>query len=524
MAQRRREFGIRLALGAERADILRMVLRQGLALAMAGIIGYSLAPDRLWIGTLAEGLALLCLIVFFIVHFEMLKTFSARRSTRMGVNSLVMVLFFVAILTIVNFLASRHSVRWDFSENQNFSLAPQTHRVIRGLPRDVKITVFTREKDPGYQSYKERLDSYKQASPKISVEFVDPERQPKLAQTYGITRSDTAIFESGTQTIRVTNPSEAELTGALIRVSKDAKKRILFLEGHGEPSLDNRERTGLSQARDILEKQGYDVGTISLLTQSDVPDNTAMLIVAGPRKPITIEELERIYAYVQNGGHLLLMVDPDIQTDFAPLLSRWGLGLGRGVLVDLQDRLAQGDLTALLVRTFTEHEITQDINAAVLLPLSRPVTFDEQAGKDWDFVPLARTSPNSWAETDLKGRVVSLNEKEDIKGPLPMAAALTPKTPPAEGKPRPAMVVIGNSTFATNAFVNFPGNTDFFLHSAAWLAEDREMIVIGPRDQAFRPFVPNPIQERALLYVQVMFLPALLLVSGIMVWRKRRRL
>ena len=105
-----------------------------------------------------------------------------------------------------------------------------------------------------------------------------------------------------------------------------------------------------------------------------------------------------------------------------------------------------------------------------------------------------------------------------------MAAALVPKTPPAEGKPRPAIVVIGNSTFASNAFVNFPGNSDFFLHAAAWLAQDRDMITIGPRDQALRPFVPNPVQERALLYLQVFLLPAVVFVAGVNVWRKRRRL
>jgi ABC-type uncharacterized transport system involved in gliding motility auxiliary subunit len=132
-------------------------------------------------------------------------------------------------------------------------------------------------------------------------------------------------------------------------------------------------------------------------------------------------------------------------------------------------------------------------------------------------VPLARTSPNSWAETDLKGRVVNLDEKEDIKGPLPMAAAIAPKVTPEEGKPRPAVVVIGNSTFATNAFVNFPGNTDFFLHSAGWLAE-------VPRDSALRPFTPNPLQERVLLYLQVILLPAAMVFSGFMVWRRRRRL
>jgi ABC-type uncharacterized transport system involved in gliding motility auxiliary subunit len=496
----------------------------GAALAVAGAIGYQFAPEHIWIVTAVEGLALLCLVCFFVAHADMVRAVSARRSTRMGANSLLMVLLFVGILSILNFLAARHSIRWDLSENQNFSLAPQTHRVIRSLPRDVKITVFTREKDPGFQTYKERLDSYRQASAKIAVEFVDPERQPKVAQSYGITRSDTAVFESGAQSVRVTNPSEAELTGALIRVSKDDKKRVLFLEGHGEPGTDNRDRTGFSVAKEILSKQGYDVGTLSLLAQPEVPDNTSILAVVGPRKPLTSEELDRIQSYVDKGGHLLLMADPDTQADLNPLLKHWGVGFGPGVLVDFQDRLAQGEPTVLLVRTFTEHEITQDLNAAVLFPLARHVTFDEQVGKDWDFVQLARTSPNSRAVMKATGRIIALNEKEDIKGPLPMAAALAPKTPPAEGKPRPAIVVIGNSTFASNAFVNFPGNSDFFLHTAAWLAQDRDMISIGPRDQALRPFVPNPIQEHALLYLQVFFLPAVVFITGVSVWRKRRRL
>jgi ABC-type uncharacterized transport system involved in gliding motility auxiliary subunit len=496
----------------------------GMALALAGLVGYSLAPDALWLVALCEGLALVCLIAFVIVHFETLKSFSARRSTRMGANSLVVVLLVVGILAIVNFLADRHSLRWDFSENQNFTLAPQTYRILRSLSHDVKVTAFTREKDPGFQSYKERLDSYRQASPKITVEFVDPERHPKVAQSYGITKTDTAIFESGSQTVRVTSPSEVELTGALLRVSKDTKKRILFLEGHGERGLGDKERTGYSLAKDALTKQGYDVGTVSLLQTAAVPENTAVLVLAGPRRQVTREEQERIQNYVDTGGHLLVLIDPDSQADLDPMLKHWGLGIGPGVLVDLQDRLAQGDLTALLVRTFTEHEITQDLTSAVLFPLARHVTFDEQVGKDWDYVPLARTSANSWAETDLKGRVVSLNEKEDVKGPLPMAAALAPKKQPEEGKPRPAIVVIGNSSFATNAFLNFPGNMDFFLHAAGWLAEERDLIAISPKEPGLHPFTPNPMQERALLYLQVFLLPAVTFLCGMLVWRKRRRL
>lgn len=496
----------------------------GIVLGIGGMIAYSLRPDWLWAVTIAEGAALISLVLFFVLHFETVKAFSGRRSTKMGLNSVLMVLLFLGILVIVNFLASRHSVRWDLSENQNFTLAPQTYRVLRTLPRDVKITVFTREKDPGYQPFKERLESYRQASSKLSVEFIDPEKEPKMAQNYGIFRTDTAIFESDGQTIRVTSPSEVELTGALIRISKDSKKRIVFVEGHSELSVEDKERNGLSIAKEALIRQGYDVGTVSLLKESAVPDNTSVLVLAGPRRSVMKDEQDRIRAYVDKGGRLLVLADPDTQTGLESLLAHWGLGLGPGVLVDLQDRLAQGDLTSLLVRTFTEHEITQDLTSAVLLPLSRHVTFDEEIGKDWDFVPLARTSPNSWAETNMQGRVVSLSEKEDVKGPLPMAAALSPKKTPEEGEPRPAIAVIGNSTFVSNAFFNFPGNSDFFLHTIGWLAEERDLISIAPKEPALRPFTPNPTQERTLIYIQVVFLPLLTLLTGILVWRKRRRL
>jgi ABC-type uncharacterized transport system involved in gliding motility auxiliary subunit len=496
----------------------------GASLGVAGLVVYSVAPDKLWLVSLCEGLALVCLIGFFVLHFETVKAFSTRRSTRLGANSLLMVALFAGILVIVNFLAARHAKQWDFSETQHFTLSPQTHRVLRGLAREVKVTVFSQERSPSFNTYRDLLTSYRSQSDRLRVEFVDPERRPALARQHGVTRTDTAVFESGAQTSRVTTASEAELTGALIRVSKDARKRIVFLEGHGERSLADQDKGGFSLVKAALEKQGYDVGTLSLLQERAVPENVSVLVLAGPRRPVTKEERERIGAHVDGGGRLLIMLDPQAEAGLEPLLAQWGVEAGRGVLIDVKDRLAQGDLTALMVRTFTEHEITHDFTFAVLFPYSRHLSFQENSGKGWEIVPLARTSANSWAETDPNGRVYSFNEGRDIRGPLPLAAALTPQKAPPEGRQKAAVVVVGNSAFASNAYINFPGNTDFLLHALGWLAEERDLISITPKEPALRPFIPSPAQERTLLYVQVLLLPAVTVFWGLATWRRRKRL
>ncbi|MFO0774164.1 MAG: GldG family protein [Nitrospiraceae bacterium] len=496
----------------------------GLLAAIAGLVLYTVVPHQTVVIGLCELIALGCAVAYLALRWKQISAYATRRSTKLGANSLVLTVLFVTVLGIVNFLGARHSQRWDLSETQTFSLAPQTHKVLRGLSQDVSVTVFAQERSQGFNIYRDLLESYRGASDRLKVTFIDPERQPDEARKRGISRLNTAVVESGTETVRVTTPSEAELTSAIIRITRGTKKKILFLEGHGEHSLNDRERNGYDGAKEALTKQGYDVAPLSLLQESRVPEQASVVVVAGPQRRVTAEEKTRLKDYVAKGGRLLVMLDPDTTTDMGDLLAAWGVSVGPGVLVDLQDRLAQGDLTTLLVRTFTEHEITQDLSAAALMPTTQHLTFKDEAAKDWEFVPLARTSPRSWAETDLQGQVVAYSAEKDIQGPLPIAAALTPKQKPAEGQPNPAVLIVGNSTFASNTYLNFAGNTDLFLHMIGWLAQERDLVSITPKEPAFRPFTPNPMQASALFWLQVILLPASVFFYGLTVWRRRRRL
>ncbi|WP_454062587.1 GldG family protein [Candidatus Nitrospira salsa] len=495
----------------------------GIILALAGVIVPLLIPQTHWITTVCEIVALLCLTIVCFYHITSIKNFSQQRSTRMGLNSIVAVMIVGAILVIINFLAARHAPEWDYSETQHFTLSRQTYQVLRKLDQPVAIKVFAHERSPNFAAFRDLLNTYTKETSKVSVEFIDPERQPDIAKTYAITQVDTAVVESGAQKIYLSEASENEVTNALLRVTQTAKKRLVFLTGHGEKGLTDQQSSGLSRAQDALEKQGYQIDAIPNMTSEHI-QTTTTVIMASPQEPLTEDEQTNLQLYLQQGGHLLLLVDPQNQDSVDALTRHWGVTLGKGIVVDEEHRLGRGSPTALQIRTFTGHDITDEFTVPILLPVSRYIDFDMEKDQDWDFVSLAQTSENSWAEMNTTKTTPELNTDEDVEGPLTIAAALTATTSFQKDKAPARIVIVGNSSFATNGYLTYPGNTDFFLKTVAWLADEGHLVSITPKEPAFRPFVPNPSQEQALLFFQVLFLPLFTLFLGFSVWKKRRQL
>lgn len=496
----------------------------GVVLACSGLVLSEVDPSRS--GTIAtlEGLGLLCLSMYLVGNWQRLKTFSTQRSTRLGFNSILAILLMIGILVIVNFLVIRHGGRWDLSETQRFSLAPQTFQVLGQLKQDIHVRVFAHERSPGFGAYRDLFEAYTHINPHILVTFIDPEKEPQLAKEFDITKIDTAVFQSGTQTIQVTKPTESNLTSAIIRVSKDEKKRIVFLEGHGERRIKDTEKGGLSFLQERLETQGYEVGR-GILTENDEPlQGATVLVVAGPREPASGTETSLIANFVNSGGRVLLLLDPQTTTGLDSLIAQWGLTLGPGIIVDPEDRVSQGSPTALLVRRFTEHAITQGFTAPILLPVSQSVSFNQTAALRWTFSSLTQSSEESWAETDFSLNTPEFNADKDSKGPFTLAAALESTGGDHSGSVHPTIVIIGNSAFASNAYAKFPGNTDFLLNAISWLAQEEALISISAKDPSFAPFIPNPTQEHMLLAVQVFSVPMLLLFLGITIWRRRSQL
>lgn len=496
----------------------------GAVLALSGLALSEIDPSRPGTVTTLEGLGLLCLAMYLVGNWQRLKTFSTQRSTRLGFNSLLAILLMIGILVIVNFLVIRHGGRLDLSETQRFSLAPQTFQVLGQLKQDVHVRVFSHERSPGFGAYRDLLDAYSHISPHLLVTFVDPEKEPQLAQEFNISKVDTAVFQSDSQTIQITKPTESNLTSALIRVTKDEKKRIVFLEGHGERRVQDTESGGLSFLKERLETQGYKVDRGLLMNDTTLLEGATVLIIPGPKESLSEVEVGHIHDFVQSGGRVVLLLDPRTTTGLTSLLTQWGVALGPGIVVDPEDRVSQGSPTALLVRRFTTHAITQGFTSPILLPVSQDIRFDQTQALRWTFTSLTQSSERSWAEMNFSQTTPEFDQGDDRKGPFTLAAALELTAQDDSGTPHPSAVVIGNSAFSSNAYAKFPGNTDFVLNAISWLAQEEALISISAKDPSFAPFIPNPTQEHMLLAVQVFSVPLLLLFLGITIWRRRSQL
>ncbi|MCA9498052.1 MAG: GldG family protein [Nitrospira sp.] len=494
----------------------------GTILAFAGLALPLVYPTGGNLSSILLGLGTFCLLGYSTLHFRHLTALTRTRSTRLGAHSLFSVLLAGVVVTLLNFLAAKHAPEWDFSETQNFTLSRQTYQILRTLPQEVNLTVFTHEGSPGYGGYQDLLTTYSKESPLVTLTFIDPERQPDKVKEYQVSRIDTVVVESGSQKVYLQRASEADMTNALLRVTQDKKKRIAFVTGHGEKSLSDTESSGLSRAGDALTKQGYAIGTVDW--QDAASDEADVLIVASSTEAVSSEDQQRISQFLKKGGRVLVMVDPASDAALDPLMTPWGIQLGSGILADEQDRLGRGSPTALLVRTFTTHDITEDFTTPILFPVSRSVTFDGAQGETWEYVALAQTSPESWEETDLKSPQPEFTSGQDAKGPFTVAGLLTRK--PVDQSPgvQSAVLIVGNAAFAANGYLTYPGNTDFFLKAVAWLAQEDALVSLTPKDPAFHPFIPNPSQEQALVFFQVLFLPLLTLFLGLSIWKRRRSL
>lgn len=515
----------------------------GVALVFAAVAVRFLKPEMVqWYNGLAlAGLA--CTLLYILSQWrEVARSFSGRQA-RFGTLAAASVLLVLAILVAINYLANRHNKRWDFTAAKQFSLSEQTKKVLEGLQRPVHIRVFDQSAD--FQRFRDRLDQYQYASKQVSVEYLDMEQRPALANQFNVQTPGTVVLEYDGRTERVTSDGEQELTNGLIKVVQGKQHKVYFVQGHGEHSTEGTDRRGYSTIAQSLGSDNFGIASLVLPQQKEVPADASVLIVAGPKTDFFPAEIDMLKAYLARGGKILFMLDPPDRADapevtnVAALLKDWGIEIGTNVVVDTSGmgQLLGTDASVPVAAKYEAHPITERFELITAFPLARSVTAITSGVNGRFAQDLVKTSTSSWAETDIKqltttGRVSRDLDKGDKAGPISLAAAVSAPvgdaTPPDPAKkddapkPESRIAVFGDSDFVSNGYLGIPGNRDLFLNTVNWLAQQENLISIRPRDPEDRRITLTADQQRRIMWITIFIIPGLILIAGVQTWWRRR--
>jgi ABC-type uncharacterized transport system involved in gliding motility auxiliary subunit len=433
----------------------------------------------------------------------------------------VLVCLVLGVLVLINYLSYRHNHRFDLTPAKTYSLAPHTLSVLATLTDDLNVTIFYKQ-----QERAELLDLanlFSRATPHFRSSFMELDRNPARAEALGIRSYGSGVVEYQGRREKLHHFSEGDLVSAIIRLTEKDRKMVRFVVGHGEKDLAGTDpQSGYSRIRQAMEAENFHIESILLMQEGAVPEDTLILIVAGPQSDYFDQETAMIHDYLCGGGRVLMLLDPVRLPVISGFLEQHGIQLASDFVIDTKSKLLSLDYLTPIVRPNREHPITRNMNQAAVFPYCRSVIPRAGHTTDADMVILVQSGPDSWAERDYQsvydGRV-QFDAAEDLRGPVPVGVA-------AGCGSAGRLVVYGDADFANNHYLSMLGNTDLLLNTVNWLAEESSLL--SSRGQQAHAPVPllflTQNESRLILWSAVIVQPLLVLLVGLaVVFRRRRR-
>jgi len=512
---------------------------EGFVLLIFGLLSYLFAPEAKGFVLLFLVLGLVSFAAFLIVGAPQIAEAFSKRTARVG--AIVATYSVVALLIVValNFIAARRSTSIDLTTAKVNTLSDQSKKVLAQLTEPVEVVAFFKKGDA--RGLEDLFALYRKTSDKFSFRIVDPDVEPQEAKQYGVSQYGTMVAVSGERKHLFDGVGEEYITNAIIKVTRMQKGVIYFIEGHGENDIESNEETGYALIKKGLENESFKIKKLLLAQVEKIPDDAQALVIAGPKKRYLPQETKLIEDYLDAGGRILIMLDPDTDSGLEGLCDRYGVVVQNTVIVDQQIKLFEGPTLGIapVVTDYGYHPAVEDFEEATIFPLCRSLKPVPARDPDLDIAVVAKTSATSWAETDLetlwtKGEV-ALDEDEDYTGPLPVAIAVSYKgqemqeeagdgEQKTDQKQEMRLAVVGDSDFVSNQYVTYYYNGDLFLNLINWLVGEETYISIRPHKYA-PSFIQLTTTQRAFIFFLSVFLvPQLIVMAGIAVilWRGRK--
>ncbi|MCU0512522.1 MAG: GldG family protein [Anaerolineae bacterium] len=510
------------------------------------------------------GLALgvLTLFVWVIMAPEQAASILTGRSAQYGGTAIVVTTIVLVALVLVYVVIRNFNISQDVSNFEVFSLTDDARSIVRTLAADPTtppmqiIGFFSAARASEQDRISVLLDDFATTSGgRISYEFIDPDRQPLIAERYAARDRQFIIVPLGAdgepqtdQAQTASGSDQQQILDALVRASSSGDFRVYYPALRDAVALDDSGPEGASiLSTELSESYGWTTTEISLLDAENplltpptpAPDGAALVLIGGST-PLTAEELTVVTDYLNQGGDLVLFagLNPDggpaLATDPALsdyLFQNYGLRFRSDIVLDLNNAILQTAFEFIAADFPADQFITREYSNetdSLLFSLTRSIDIAPEALPNVQVTVLSRTTPAGYARPDsvllaeLSPETLA-QTPEDLTGAIPVAAV-------AENTQTGSRVVLfGSTAIAQNAYRQLDSrgvrNTDAARRALFWATgydayrQIPSLELVRPEQV---PLLLTDTQQRTVAVITLLLLPFGVLGLGLWQWWVRR--
>jgi ABC-type uncharacterized transport system involved in gliding motility auxiliary subunit len=433
-------------------------------------------------------------------------------------------ILFIGIIGMLAWLSTQYVYQADWTTGARNTISDDTRRLLDGMEHPVSISAFVRDEGAMRDQITSLIGSYQRFKDDITLEFINPDREPARVRELGIASGGEIVIRYLDRSENIQTLSEQQLSNALLRLTRQDERWIVFLTGHGERQPAGETNHGLGIFTRELERKGLQVQTVNLV-ESEIPSNTNLLVLASPRVDLLPGEVNKLQRYIEQGGNLLWLAEPGDLHGLEPLAEQLDISLLPGLVVDASSQMfGVEDPTFVVVAGYPHHDITSEMSAVTVYPEAAALEINDSG--TWNTIPLLSTLERAWTElSEIAGEIQFDSDTDEHSGPLDIGVALTRARSDESDASLPVqrVVVIGDGDFLSNTYLGNAGNLGLGLNIVQWLSHDDAALNISIKSAPDTSLVLGKVAQAVIGLGFLVGLPVLLLVTGILIWLLRRR-
>ncbi|MDF1689378.1 MAG: GldG family protein [Cycloclasticus sp.] len=435
-------------------------------------------------------------------------------------QNIAFTLLFLGVIGLLAWLSTQYTAQSDWTANGRNSLSSPSMQLLKKLNKPIEITAYASESDILRQQISELVAKYAHHKTDVSLNIVNPDMRPDQAREEGITSDGELIIRYNDKRESLQQLNEQALTNALQRLANSDQRWVVFLTGHGERNPAGQANFDFGVFAAELKNKGINSQTINLAATPSIPTNTSLLVIADPQAQFLNGEVTIIENYLASGKPLLLLSEPNQSAIVEPLTKQLGIELLPGTVVDATTQLFGIDEpTFALVTQYPDHLATKHLQAMSLFPGAAGLFVS--GNNKYTAEPFLSTLERSWTETGpIEGQIKFNPNTDEKQGPITIGYTLSHTNDLAKQQ---RVAVIGDADFLSNSFLGNGANLDLGISLVQWLNHDDSLIDIPAKTA---PDTVLEIDETWSLIFGLGFLfvlPSLFIISGLVIWVKRKK-